>query len=104
MAEWNILVPVLGIELRFLGRTACNLFTLQIYSLPELLNTAHSCSQHGSANAWLTSEWLGVVIVVPKTSTLLGRLYSCASWGGVGKRGGGGEFASCALCVIPLTS
>ena len=50
-------------------------YDIRIYSdnlIPELRNTAHSCSRHGSAAAWLSSAWPGNVIPVPKTSTLLG--------------------------------
>jgi len=35
--------------------------------LPEFANSAHSCRQHGPDAAWLTSEWPGSVIAVPKT-------------------------------------
>jgi hypothetical protein len=42
--------------------------------VPEL--TAHSCSRHGPAAAWLLSAWPGNVIPVPKTSTLFrGRVH-----------------------------
>jgi hypothetical protein len=43
---------------------------LQIYSgnlICELPNTAHICSRHGPAAAWLTSAWPGNVIPVPET-------------------------------------
>jgi hypothetical protein len=40
--------------------------------IPELPNTAHSCSQDGLATAWLLSERPQSVIPVPKISTLLG--------------------------------
>ena len=39
--------------------------------IPELRNTAHSCSQHGPATPWLTSEWPRNVIHSPKISTLM---------------------------------
>ena len=41
-----------------------------IHTYSGLLNTAHGCSQHGPAAAWLTSEWAACVIPVPKISTL----------------------------------
>jgi hypothetical protein len=45
---------------------------VQMYSDNFIPNTAHSCSQHGPATAWLTSEERGNVIPVLKTPTLLG--------------------------------
>jgi hypothetical protein len=40
--------------------------------IPELLDTAYSCVQHGPVNAWFGSARSGNVIPVPKTLTLLG--------------------------------
>lgn len=31
--------------------------------VPQFLNTAHTCSQHGSGTSWLTSEWPGKLTV-----------------------------------------
>ena len=42
--------------------------------IPALLNTAHSCSQHGPVIPWLTSEWPGSDIPIPKTFTLMAAL------------------------------
>jgi hypothetical protein len=39
-------------------------------SIPELPNTALSCSWHGPAAAWLMSAWPGNILPVPKTFTL----------------------------------
>jgi hypothetical protein len=47
--------------------------------IPELPYTAHSCSRHGPAAAWLTSAWPGNVILVPKTYALLGVRVYCLS-------------------------
>ena len=38
---------------------------MYIQLIPELLNIAHGCSQHGPATAWLVLEW-PAVIPVPK--------------------------------------
>jgi hypothetical protein len=47
--------------------------------IPELPNTGHSSIRDGPATAWLTSEWPGNVIPVPKISTLLGVQVHCFS-------------------------
>ena len=60
--------PHLAFRLRMNG------FVVSWYSynlIPELRNTAYSCSQHGPATARLTSERPGEVILVPKTFTPL---------------------------------
>jgi hypothetical protein len=69
---------------------------LQIYSdnlIPELPNTAHSCSRHGPAATWLTSARPGSVIPVPKTSTLLEVRVRCLS----------SSQRSIALPIMPLS-
>jgi hypothetical protein len=38
--------------------------------LPDLPNSAHSCSWHSLAAAWLPSAWPGSVTPIPKTSVL----------------------------------
>jgi hypothetical protein len=55
-------------------------FYLYCYSdtlIPELRNTAHRCSRHGPAAAWLTSARPRNVMSVPQTSTLFGVAEHC---------------------------
>jgi hypothetical protein len=55
---------------------------IQLYSdnlIPELPNTAHSCSRHCPAPAWLTSARPGYIIPVRKISTVLRVRVHCLS-------------------------
>jgi hypothetical protein len=54
-------------EVRFSGRVQKDADIL----IPERPNTAHICSEHGPATAWLRSEWPGITVPFPKTFTLL---------------------------------
>ena len=69
-------------------------------STPALLSTAHSCSQHGPATAWLTLEW-------PETLYLLQKYLLCWEYNGVlrvtRQRFLNGQETFGAACV-PMTS
>lgn len=59
--------PILAPMLRRNRNTRCRTSIL----ISELPNTAHSCSRHGPASAWLTSERPSDVIPIPQTFTQL---------------------------------
>jgi hypothetical protein len=66
----------------FLGSCEMAHIFVQMYSdnlIPQLLNTAQSCSRHSPAAAWLTLAWPGNVLPVPETSALLGVGVHCLS-------------------------
>jgi len=49
--------------------------------IPDPLQTAHSCWQHGPVTAWFTSARPGNAIPVPKTFTFLeGRVLGLSQW------------------------